>query len=127
MKMIRSNWELLLGSMIGLLAALAVITAVENKIDAQVTTTASQTLGDAWAASLNVRPNGNATNVATFWDSTGTNGFQISPTLATVAVVISNQVLTAPVATNIIITNSVGGAGSVRTMKFRNGILIGVD
>src|SRR5437660_1448216 len=89
-----------------------------HALDAQVTTTAANLLGDATAQSLNVTPYANTTNVATFWDKTGTNGFQISPTLATPQVVISNNVYSAVVYTNFIITNT---AGATHTITVRNG------
>lgn len=87
---------------------------------------ATVSFGDVTLVSMNVYPEDNSTNVVQFWDARGTNFFRISPSNAAPEVMLSNTLYTALAATNIILTNSQGGAGSTRILQFRNGLLTGV-
>lgn len=106
--------KIVCAALLGIFALLAVVNFSENRTVAQ----SVNKLIDLQASRANVFPQGDdTTNALTVWDTTGTNGFQISPTLGRPAVLISNNVYNALVYQQFATTNG-------KTATFRNGVLV---
>lgn len=121
--------QTILGSIIGLALALGLITVIEimspgpAQSQSVLKSHGANTFGDLTTISLNVTPEDNPTNVATFWDNTGTNYFRINPTnTSMIQMQITNTLFTG-VSTNLAaITN-----GAIHGLKFINGLLYNVN
>lgn len=106
--------KIIVAALLAIVALVAVVNFSENRTVAQ----SVNRLIDLQASRANIYPQGDdTTNALTVWDSTGTNGFQISPTLARPAVLISNNVYNALVYQTFATTNG-------KTATFRNGVLV---
>jgi hypothetical protein len=111
------------------LTTLGLITFVDhftNPVEAQsiLKSHGANSFGDLTAISLNVTPEDNPTNVATWWDNTGTNFLRVNPTNCQLQFMNTGTLVSAVMSTNITsaITN-----GLIKSLNFRNGLLIGIQ